>query len=921
MIKKGISASMARLVAIGYLVFLSANLSFAGTVALPKTGQTTCYDTDGNVISCTGTGQDGAIQAGVEWPDPRFTDNGDGTITDNLTGLMWLKSGNCFGTKTWQEALDAVTALNASPGNYTCGGYTGTYNDWVLPNINELESLVNAEQVRTDTWLNGQGFLNVQKGNQYFSGYWSSTTVENYTYNAWIVNMPTGYVHLNHKTYNSNFVWPVRTGQAVLFDDVDTEYDSPFSSTGAIELPKTGQSTSYAAGDDGDLQRGKAWPVPRFSDNGDGTVTDKLTELMWLKDPHCFDEITWQGAFDIVSDLNSTPGDYSCGDYTAAYSDWRVPNRKEIHSLTDYSQYSPALPSGHPFLFSWSYAYWSSTTVATFAYSAWEVAMVNGTVVWEDKTHSTMQRVWPVRAGQTGSFHIPTVMTTEISSITSNSASSGGNVTSDGGADVTAKGVCWSTTANPTTNDSKTTDGSGTGSFTSSMTGLSPGTTYHVRAYATNSAGTAYGSEETFTTASSGMDFLYVSSDGTCGGNTPCYITIQEAIDASSSRNTIKISEGTYNEDILLNTPNEVTLQGGLAFTSTDKLATVESSTTTITGKMTIGGETGGTVVVDNLVLGSASSTSTKLPDTGQTKCYDNDSEITCPPSGEAFYGQDGNYTINPPSYTKLDADGNDLADSATEWVMVRDTVTGLIWEMKTDDVSIHDRDNTYNWQDARYVFVAELNSSGFGGFSDWRLPTLNEMAYIVNCGTSNPAIDASFFLNTMSSHYWSSTTLANDTSHAFYIQMSGGYDGSGYKSDSYYVRAVRGSRVKTSFVNNGDGTVTDASTGLMWQQATAGAMNWQEALSYCESLTLGGYNDWRLPNIKVFRSIVEYEKYDPAIDIYYLPDTLSSGYWSATTRFGSNSDAWIINFRYGFDSGNDGKLGSYYVRAVRGGK
>ncbi|MCK4304505.1 MAG: PD40 domain-containing protein, partial [Candidatus Eisenbacteria sp.] len=95
---------------------------------------------------------------------------------------------------------------------------------------------------------------------------------------------------------------------------------------------------------------------------------------------------------------------------------------------------------------------------------------------------------------------VPTVTTTAVSSITSNSAFSGGNVTSNGGASVTARGVCWSTSANPTTSDNHTSDGTGTGSFTSSITGLSPNTTYHVRAYATNSVGTGYGSEETFTT-------------------------------------------------------------------------------------------------------------------------------------------------------------------------------------------------------------------------------------------------------------------------------------------------------------------------------------------------------------------------------------------------------------------------------------
>lgn len=95
---------------------------------------------------------------------------------------------------------------------------------------------------------------------------------------------------------------------------------------------------------------------------------------------------------------------------------------------------------------------------------------------------------------------LPTVTTASITAILATSATGGGNVTATGGCAVTARGVCWSTSTNPTISNSHTTDGSGTGSFTSSITGLTPNTTYYVRAYATNSAGTAYGSQVSFTT-------------------------------------------------------------------------------------------------------------------------------------------------------------------------------------------------------------------------------------------------------------------------------------------------------------------------------------------------------------------------------------------------------------------------------------
>jgi len=125
-----------------------------GTISLPKTGQKKCYNSSGTEISCAGTGQDGGIRAGVEWPNPRFTVSGD-CVNDNLTGLMWPKNGNLpNGTKTWQGALDYVASINS--GSRLCG-----YKDWRLPNAKELKSLVNRGETNTAIWLDSQGFSNV----------------------------------------------------------------------------------------------------------------------------------------------------------------------------------------------------------------------------------------------------------------------------------------------------------------------------------------------------------------------------------------------------------------------------------------------------------------------------------------------------------------------------------------------------------------------------------------------------------------------------------------------------------------------------------------------------------------------------------------------------------------------------------------
>jgi hypothetical protein len=502
-------------------------VSFAATVDLPKTGQTTCYNDDGTGIDCSGTGQDGEIQAGVAWPNPRFTDNGDGTITDKLTGLMWLKDASCIRDKNWIVGIRAVTDFNSNPGNYSCDEYTATYDDWVLPNINEIESLINAGEANPAIWLNGQGFANVQTSN--YKYYWSSTSSVSPNSYRYLTNMFDGSIEKD-SMYELWFIWPVRTGQI-----------------GTVSLPETGQTISYEPGDDGDLQRGVHWPhgSSRFIDNNDGTITDSLTGLMWLKDVQCFRHETWQDAFNSITDLNANPGSYTCGGYTATHDDWVLPNIKELLNLFGLYGWTAL---GSPFENVESAQYWSSTTLANFPTSAWTSTMnVGGSGHYsKDPLGVPQPHVLPVRGG----IGIPTVVTATPSSITTNSAAGGGNVTAKGRTAVTASGCCWNASANPTTSNSKTSDGTGIGSFTSSITGLSPGTVYHVRAYATNTAGTAYGSDVTFTTlalpsCSECTDIPVILTGITFGSDTNCEcsdatsITIGAGVTIESGANII----------------------------------------------------------------------------------------------------------------------------------------------------------------------------------------------------------------------------------------------------------------------------------------------------------------------------------------------------------------------------------------------
>lgn len=171
-----------------------------------------------------------------------------------------------------------------------------------------------------------------------------------------------------------------------------------------------------------------------------------------------------------------------------------------------------------------------------------------------------------------------------------------------------------------------------------------------------------------------------------------------------------------------------------------------------------------------------------KLPDTGQTKCYQGVypyAEIPCEGTG-----QDGEYNINPLSYTD---NGNGT---------VTDNNTGLMWQEQ-------DNGNTYNWYKASGTYDATYNPSSesvcgsltLGGFSDWRLPTKKELITIVDYGIPypGPTIKTTYFPNTKSSNYWSSTTYAYYPDYAWGV---GFYNGSvyyGYKDYYLYVRCVRG--------------------------------------------------------------------------------------------------------------------------------
>jgi hypothetical protein len=358
------------------MFLLSASIVWAQPAPVARTGQTKCYADNMTEISCSGTFRDGDFQMGVPWPDPRFTDNGDGTVTDKLTGLMWAKDANLDnGTMTWNDAIDY--AYNLSLGSEGCGG--PSYTDWRLPNIKELLSMIDYGNFKP-ALTSGHSFSNVNVTNYY----WTSTTAETTTVNdyAFRVSLVEGIVGSNGKNA-VNWVWPVR-GETI----------------GSLApIPKTGQQDYYREGDDGWYKKGVDWPDPRFTDNGDGTVTDRLTGLMWTNDANINGHMLWNLAIDFAYYLSL--GSEGCGG--PSWGDWRMPNIKELLSLIDYGNFHPALTSGHPFSnVQENSPYYTNTDYPVESMSnnyKCKVILHQGFVGRSTKRPQSVHITWPVRGG------------------------------------------------------------------------------------------------------------------------------------------------------------------------------------------------------------------------------------------------------------------------------------------------------------------------------------------------------------------------------------------------------------------------------------------------------------------------------------------------------------------------------------------
>lgn len=278
-----------------------------------SSGQSGCWNERGESISCRCTGQDGDLQPGLPWPEPRL-ELSRGTVRDHLTGLVWMADANHFEWPlAWSEANEAVAGL--------CRDHHLGQTDWRLPNRRELWSLVSFAAANP-ALPEEHPFQNV-----FLGWYWTSTTAARDPSYAWAVQFTGGRVFFETKDRYA-FTWACRGNSPVL------------AATGTNGSSNRDGAAHWAA-----------WPDPRFLIR-EGNVLDRLTGLRWARRADlCGTTVSWTAALEAVRGLNRE----------SKGGDWRLPGITELESLLDARRCDPSLPSENPFTATGP-GYWSSTT-------------------------------------------------------------------------------------------------------------------------------------------------------------------------------------------------------------------------------------------------------------------------------------------------------------------------------------------------------------------------------------------------------------------------------------------------------------------------------------------------------------------------------------------------------------------------------
>jgi hypothetical protein len=320
----------------------------------------------------------------------------------------------------------------------------------------------------------------------------------------------------------------------------------------------------------------------------------------------------------------------------------------------------------------------------------------------------------------------------------------------------------------------------------------------------------------------------------------------------------------------------------------------------------------------------------------------------TLNPAQDGMLGRDANLATNENTDGKLGFNFTSVAGGC-----VQDNVTGLIWEVKTADFlpGLRDWTNTYTNYSVAYNpsglygtatdasgFVTAVNATNLCGFSDWRLPSADELHSIVDYGLASglPTVDATWFPNTQGNTFWSASPYVGTSTDAWYVAFNGGYDNISGRTLPYFVRLVRAGQppILPRYTVSVDGQeVTDSQTNLIWRRCsegmvfsggtctgTAGTFTHEAALTLARDQASSTSIAWRLPNVKELASIADKSLSNPAIDATAFPATPASAFWSASPYVGFSSNAWYVLFYDGYFN-YGGRNYSLYVRLVRAGQ
>lgn len=329
--------------------------------------------------------------------------------------------------------------------------------------------------------------------------------------------------------------------------------------------------------------------------------------------------------------------------------------------------------------------------------------------------------------------------------------------------------------------------------------------------------------------------------------------------------------------------------------------------------------------LIANILLGSATGTgggTAGISYTGQTQCFyatgttwNLDANCTQTYTVGNFnfpYGQDAHYLRKPYSRSFTGPTQVGTSDYIT-----KDNITGLVWKTCSEGLSGSNcgtgTASTYTWTAAVSACTPLNSGAGYAGRTDWRLPTIQELRTLPNYG-KNPAFDAAYFPGTVSNSYWSSTVRAALTTNAHFMVAPSGGDFFGAKTTgTYNARCVSGTASNTqTLTDNGDGTVSESPTGLLWQKCLAGqnaldcsgtanSIYWSDAITYCENLSFAGRTNWRLPDVNELKNLIVDTQVGPYINLTYFPNMTNSDCWSSTSAFSGPGSAWTVDFSNGF--------------------